>query len=103
VYAGSTILRQKAISWCVAVVSSEALSRVLPLAVPAAPGIQKLDPVDVGEIPVLLGARLFVVPRLLALPTFEINAVRAAVRPPGCPARNRHLPPHPIDSACCNK
>jgi len=36
--------------------------RGLAIAVPAALGIQKLDPVDVDEIPVVLGPRLFVVP-----------------------------------------
>src|SRR5271166_4411444 len=40
----------------------------------AAPGIQEFDPVGVDEIPVVLGSRLFVVPRLRALPAFEINA-----------------------------
>src|SRR5271157_326072 len=44
------------------------------MAVLAGPGIQELDSVDVDEIPVLLCARLFVVPRLRALPAFEINA-----------------------------
>ena len=44
------------------------------MAVPAGPGIQELDPVDVDEIPVVFGTRLFVVPRLRALPAFEINA-----------------------------
>jgi len=43
------------------------------MAVPAALRIQELDPVDVDEIPVVFGTRLFVVPRLGALPTFEIN------------------------------
>src|ERR1022692_441171 len=43
-------------------------------AVPAGPGIQELDPVDVDEIPVVFGTRLFVVPRLRALPALQINA-----------------------------
>src|ERR1017187_4199542 len=46
----------------------------ITMAVPAGPGIQELDPVDVDEIPVVLCARLFVVPRFRALPAFEINA-----------------------------
>src|SRR5271166_4153868 len=46
----------------------------ITMAVPAGPGIQELDPVDVDEIPVVLGSRLFVVPRLRTLPAFEINA-----------------------------
>src|ERR1035441_10442478 len=45
----------------------------IPMAVLAGPGIQELDPVDVDEIPVVLGSRLFVVPRLRTLPAFEIN------------------------------
>src|SRR5664280_2672772 len=45
----------------------------LPMAVPAGPGIQELDPVDVDQIPVVLGSRLLVVPRLRTLPAFEIN------------------------------
>src|ERR1019366_2580439 len=45
----------------------------IPMAVPAGPGIQELDPVDVDEIPIVLGTRLFVVPRLRTLPAFEIN------------------------------
>src|SRR5271157_2787390 len=44
------------------------------MAVPAGPGIQELDRVDVDEIPVVFGTRLFVVPRFCALPAFEINA-----------------------------
>jgi len=44
------------------------------MAGPVAPGIQKLNPIDVDEIPVVLGTRLFVVPRLRALPAFDINA-----------------------------
>src|SRR5664279_5116288 len=44
------------------------------MAVLAGPGIQELDPVDVDEIPIVLRARLFVVPRLRTLPAFEINA-----------------------------
>ncbi len=44
------------------------------MAVPAGPGIQELDPVDVDEIPVVLGTRLFVVPRLRSLPALHINA-----------------------------
>src|ERR1035441_9362334 len=32
--------------------------------VPGSPGIQELNPVDVDEIPEVLGIRLFVVPRL---------------------------------------
>src|ERR1035438_3972362 len=44
------------------------------MAVPASPGIQELDPVDVDEIPVVFGTRLPVVPRFRALPAFEINA-----------------------------
>src|SRR5664280_586007 len=48
--------------------------RAIPMAVLAGPGIQELDPVDVDEIPVVLGSRLFVVPRLRTLPAFEINA-----------------------------
>src|SRR5271165_1879642 len=43
------------------------------MAVRAGPGVQELDPVDVDEIPVVLGSRLFVVPRLRTLPAFEIN------------------------------
>src|ERR1035438_799534 len=46
----------------------------ITMAVPAGPGIQELDPVDVDEIPVVFGTRLFVVPRFCALPAFEINA-----------------------------
>src|SRR5271157_5093714 len=46
----------------------------ITMAVPAGPGIQELDPVDVDEIPVVFGTRLFVVPRLRTLPAFEINA-----------------------------
>src|SRR5271165_4728534 len=46
----------------------------ITMAVPAGPGIQELDPVDVDEIPVVFGTRLFVVPRFRALPAFEINA-----------------------------
>src|ERR1019366_8063250 len=45
----------------------------IPMAVPAGPGIQELDPVDVDEIPIMLGTRLFVGPRLRTLPAFEIN------------------------------
>ena len=37
-------------------------------------GIEELNPVDVHEIPVVLGTRLFVVPRLRALPALHINA-----------------------------
>ena len=37
-------------------------------------GIEEFNPVDVDEIPVVLGTRLFVVPGLCALPAFEINA-----------------------------
>ena len=48
------------------------------MAVLAGPGIQELDPVDVDEIPEVLGTRLFVVPRLRTLPTFEINAATLA-------------------------
>jgi hypothetical protein len=48
--------------------------RAVPMAVLAGFGIQELDPVDVDEIPVVLCARLFIVPRLRALPAFEINA-----------------------------
>ena len=44
------------------------------MAVPVAPGIQKLNPIDVDEVPVVLGTCLFVVPRLSTLPAFEINA-----------------------------
>jgi len=44
------------------------------MAVAVAFGIQELDPVDVDEIPVVFGTRLFVVPRFRALPAFEINA-----------------------------
>ena len=44
------------------------------MAVPAGPGSQELDPVDVDEIPVVFGTRLFVVPRFRALPAFETNA-----------------------------
>ena len=44
------------------------------MAVRTGPGIQELDPVDVDEIPVVFGTRLFVVPRFRALPAFEINA-----------------------------
>src|SRR5208283_4151794 len=46
----------------------------ITMAVPAGPGIQELDPVDVDEISVVFGTRLFVVPRFRALPAFEINA-----------------------------
>src|SRR5271166_1296066 len=46
----------------------------ITMAVPAGHGIQELDPVDVDEIPVVFGTRLFVVPRFRALPAFEINA-----------------------------
>src|SRR5271165_4698182 len=44
------------------------------MAVRAGPGVQELDPVDVDEILVVLGTRLFVVPRLRTLAAFEINA-----------------------------
>ena len=44
------------------------------MAVPAAPGIQELNPIDVDEIPVVLGARLLVLPGLRALPALHINA-----------------------------
>ena len=44
------------------------------MAVPAALDIQELDPVDVDEISVVLGTRLFVVPRLRTLSAFEIYA-----------------------------
>ena len=44
------------------------------MAVPAGPGIEELNPVDVDEISVVLGTRLFVVPRLRALPALHINA-----------------------------
>src|SRR5450631_3367620 len=44
------------------------------ITVPAAPGIQELNPIDVDEIPVVLGTRLFVVPRLRALPTLHVYA-----------------------------
>jgi len=44
------------------------------MAVPAASRVQELDPVDIDEIPVVFGTRLFVVPRLSTLPAFEINA-----------------------------
>ena len=44
------------------------------MSVPTAPGVQELDPIDVDEIPIVLGTRLFVVPRLRALPAFEIDA-----------------------------
>ena len=43
-------------------------------AVSVALGIEELNPVDVDEIPVVLGTRLFVVPRLRALPALHINA-----------------------------
>jgi hypothetical protein len=46
----------------------------IPMAVFAGPGIQELNPVDVDEISEVLGTRVFVVPRLRTLPTFEINA-----------------------------
>ena len=46
----------------------------IPMAVPVAFRIKELNPVGVDEIPVVLGARLFVVPRLRTLPAFEINA-----------------------------
>src|SRR5664280_1083480 len=46
----------------------------ITMAVPAGPGIQELDPVDVDEIPVVLGSRRFVVPRLGALPTLHVYA-----------------------------
>src|SRR5664279_3998328 len=44
------------------------------MAVLAGPGIQKLDPVDIDEIPEVLGTRLFIVPRLGALPTLHVYA-----------------------------
>ena len=72
--AGITILRQNGMSWSVTCCLFGGAFGGLPLAVPAAPGVQELDPVDVDEIPVVLGTRLFVVPRLRALPAFEINA-----------------------------
>src|SRR5271166_3199247 len=46
----------------------------ITMAVPADPGIQELDPVDVDEIPVVFGTRLFVVPGLRTFTAFEINA-----------------------------
>src|ERR1039457_3985491 len=44
------------------------------MAVPATFRIQELDSVDVDEIPEVLGTRLFVVPRLGALPTLHVYA-----------------------------
>src|SRR5271157_6010273 len=44
------------------------------MAVPVSTGIQELDPVDVDKIPVVFGTRVFVVPRLRALPALHINA-----------------------------
>ena len=37
-------------------------------------GIEELDPVDVDEVPVVLGARLLVVPRFRTFAAFEVDA-----------------------------
>ena len=44
------------------------------MAVPAGSRVEELDPVDIDEIPVVFGTRLFVVPRLRTLPALDINA-----------------------------
>ena len=46
----------------------------LSMSVPTAPGVQELDPIDVDEIPIVLGTRLFVVSGFRAFPAFEIDA-----------------------------
>jgi len=46
----------------------------LPMAVPAALGIEELDPVDIDEVPVVLGTRLPVLPGFRALAAFEVDA-----------------------------
>ena len=48
--------------------------RAIPMAVLAGPGIQKLDPVDVDDIPVVFGTRLLVVPGFGTLATLHVNA-----------------------------
>ena len=48
--------------------------------VPGSPGIQELNPVDVDEIPEVLGIRLFVVPRLGALPGRRAEVVGEHLR-----------------------
>src|ERR1017187_1894925 len=48
--------------------------------VPGSPGIQELNPVDVDEIPKVLGIRLFVVPRLGALPGRRAEVVGEHLR-----------------------
>src|SRR5208337_2720297 len=46
----------------------------IPMAVSVSPGIEELNPVGIDDVPVALGTRLFVVPRLRALPALHINA-----------------------------
>src|SRR5271165_4898143 len=50
------------------------VSAARSLCMAVALGIEELNPVGVDEIPVVLRTRLFVVPRLRALPALHINA-----------------------------